>query len=320
MPPPYGQIARYLRDGNVVPFLGAGVNFGMRGPKQDWDENTSQFLPTGSELSRLLADESGFTSPHEHDLDDLAKVASYYVENSARIRLLERLALIFKPLQWELRPSPIHEYLAEIATQKPLLIVTTNFDDLMERALRERGINFELVIHPADHYEVANSVLWWAHDGSGPEAVSSNELYLDLDSKTVVYKIHGTIDQRKDELGGYVITEEDYEEFLAVMTNGSSVPPPYLMDYFRTRHFLFLGYSLRDWNLRVILRKLNTILPTADKDEETRFPAKARDRERLTSWAIQFEPVDWERELWQSRRVKIYDLGINRFVEEIRKY
>jgi SIR2-like domain len=316
---PYGLIARLLREGQVVPFLGAGVNFGARQPKQRWDESQSEFLPTGPELSRLLAKESGFTSRYEHDLDDLAKVASYYVENSARIRLRQRLAEIFKPEHRVFQPCSIHQYLAAVAARKPLLIVTTNFDDLIERALEEKTVPFDLVIHPADHHEASASVLCWRHDVTEPAAVPSNQLHLDLNERTVVYKIHGTIG-RKDDIGGYVITEEDYEDFLLVMTSNQMVPPPLFMEHFHSRHFLFLGYSLRDWNLRVILRNLKTILPPAMKDEKTKAPDKARERERLMSWSIQFEPLDWERELWETRGVKIYDIDINKFVKELSEY
>ena len=39
------------------------------------------------------------------------------------------------------------------------------------------------------------------------------------------------------------------------MTSGTAVPKSFLR-YFRGRSFLFLGYSLSDWNLRVVLRNL----------------------------------------------------------------
>ena len=54
--------------------------------------------------------------------------------------------------------------------------------------------------------------MWWRHDASEAEPVQPNKLFIDLDTTTVIYKIHGTIDRRDNELGGYVITEEDYEE------------------------------------------------------------------------------------------------------------
>jgi len=58
--PPYGVIADLSKEEAIVPFLGAGENFGMRKPHDaQWNEKTSTFLPSGAELSRFLADEFG---------------------------------------------------------------------------------------------------------------------------------------------------------------------------------------------------------------------------------------------------------------------
>ena len=140
--PPYGEIANLLKTGQVVPLLGAGVNVGARPGKVAWSEKTTPFLPTGAELSRFLAGEASFPSKDNHDLSDLAKASSYFVETSARRCLRERLREVFD------RPyasCEIHKYLAAI--EVPLLIVTTNYDDLMEHSLDEAGRVYDLVVH-----------------------------------------------------------------------------------------------------------------------------------------------------------------------------
>jgi hypothetical protein len=307
--PPYGEIADLLKKGEVVPFLGAGINFGTRPSGVNWDERTSTFLPSGAELSRFLAGKSNFPSKDEHDLTDLAKVASYFVETSARRRLRERLCEVFNR---DFVPCDIHTYLAEIPT--PLLIVTTNYDTLTEQAFVKVDRPYDLVIHPTDRKDVEASVLWWKYNADEPVAVPPNKLFIDLKTTTVIYKMHGTVDRRLHKWDSYVITEEDYVDFLSRMTGQTAVPALF-MRHFRTRHFLFLGYGLRDWNLRVVLKNLRTILPTAadalDTDEE--------DEEELRSWAIQFRPSDLEVELWNARRVKIYDVDINEFVKRVRE-
>jgi hypothetical protein len=100
------------------------------------------------------------------------------------------------------------------------------------------------------------------------------------------------------------------------------------MRAFKERHFLFLGYGLRDWNLRVVLRILRrkeTGLPalvadaaaTNDHDEQEELSEEEEATPR--SWAIQFQPSDLEVELWNARGVKIYDVDINNFVECLRE-
>ena len=74
--PPYGEIADSLKKGEVIPFLGAGVNFGKRPAGAHWDPQAATFLPSGAELSRFLAQKSNFPSTDDHDLNDLAKVSS----------------------------------------------------------------------------------------------------------------------------------------------------------------------------------------------------------------------------------------------------
>jgi hypothetical protein len=312
MPPPYGEIADLLKKGEVVPFLGAGVNFGTRPePGAKWVEKESNFLPSGVELSRFLADMSNFPAEDEEEITDLAKVSSYFVETSARRRLRERLHTIFDR---DFEPASIHTYLADIGRNTPLLIVTTNYDDLTERAFNRINVPFDTVVHPTDRKDVEASVLWWKHNATEPEVVPPNQLFIDLKTTNVIYKMHGTVDRATAKWDSYVITEDDYIEFLSRMTGQTALPAQF-MRHFRTRHFLFLGYGLRDWNLRVVLKNLRTVLPTVE--DAGASPADDED-EDLRSWAIQFKPSELETELWSARKVKIYDVDINEFVEKLR--
>jgi hypothetical protein len=156
-------------------------------------------------------------------------------------------------------------------------------------------------------------VLWWQHGESEPTAVPPNQLYIDLETTTVIYKMHGTVDRAQRKWDSYVITEEDYVDFLSRMTGQTAVPALF-MRHFRTRHFLFLGYGLGDWNLRVVLKNITgaagaSSAPAEDGEEE----------EDLRSWAIQFRPSVLETELWNARNVKIYDVDINEFAGKLRE-
>jgi hypothetical protein len=308
-PPPYGEISRLLKRGDVVPFLGAGVNFGMRQPPDaKWKESGCNFLPSGRELSLFLADNSGFPSEEEHDLADLAKVASFYVDTMGRERVRERLHELFDR---DFEPCDIHNYLASLPV--PILIVTTNYDDLTERAFKKAGKPYDLVVHPTDRKDVGASVVWWKAGAEQPEAIAPNRLNIDLKTTNVIYKMHGTVDRQSGAWDSYVITEEDYIDFLTRMTGQTAVPAQF-MQYFRKRSFLFMGYGLNDWNLRVVLNNLKSVLPA----EEEGAPAPQAD-EDLPSWAIQFRPSDLEKELWSTRHVKIYDVDINEFVRRLRE-
>jgi hypothetical protein len=305
MPPPYGIIWNRLKAGKVVPFLGAGASFVGRLPDARWDARIPAFLPNGSELAHFLADEAEFPSTVSYDRDDLAKVCSYYVDMGGRRGLRERLREV---LNHPYHSGSLHAFLA--AVPSPLVIVVTNYDTLLEQAFQDAGKPYDLVVYPADRKDFANAVLWWQHQATQPQFVPVSELDINLATTTVIYKMHGTIRPETDEWDNFVITEEDYIEFLSRMTTNSAVPSVFY-PYFRERSFLFLGYSLRDWNLRVVLRNISKYLPKriagGDEDEDS------------LHWAIQRNPSVLESKLWTKRHVNIFDLTLDEFVGEMHK-
>lgn len=302
--PPYGIIANLLRSGKVVPFLGAGASFVGRQPDVEWDPRQPQFLPSGIELSHLLAEESSFPSQDPRDIDDLAKVSSYYAIISGRRRLHERLHDV---LNHEFNFGPLHAYLASVPS--PLLIVSTNYDTLIEQAFRAISKPYDLIIYPSEDKENANTVWLWPHGALEPVKVPPNELDIDLETKTVIYKMHGTTQRETHEWDSFVITEEDYVDFISRMTTNSAVPSLFYK-HFRTRSFLFLGYSLKDWNLRVVLKNLDRHLAHQRGGAE-------EDEEPLPSWSIQRQPSELERRLWENRNVNIFDATLDDFVTRL---
>ena len=312
--PPYGEIADLLKAGQVVPFLGAGASWGARLVEES-DGVPGAVLPTGDQLSRFLAEKASFPFEDKHELTDLARVASYFAETTGRRRLRARLREIFDRAY---APSDIHTFLAGL--NHPLLIFTTNYDDLTEQAFTRAGREYDLVVHPTDRDDVGASVLWWEHGAEEPVPIPPNELRIDLCARSVIYKMHGSVDRMLHRWDSYVITEEDYVDFLSRMTGQTAVPASFMW-HCRTRSFLFLGYGLRDWNLRVVLNNLRMVLPTAQaaSDPGGHGPDDEEDDEldEIRSWAIQHQPSDLEVALWNARNVKIYDVSMDEFVREL---
>ncbi len=60
--------------------------------------------------------------------------------------------------------------------------------------------------------------------------------------------------RRRDD--SYVITEDNYIDYLAGGDVGDADPDRAAGERMTDSHFLFLGYSMRDWNLRVILNRI----------------------------------------------------------------
>lgn len=297
--PPYPFILDKLKNGRVIPFLGAGASLGGRQPGEVWKKGVRTFLPTAGELASHLAETTAFPSS---EAQDLTKVAQYYSAVGGREALNEELHNIFN---CDYQITPLHTYLATVI--KPLLIVTTNYDDLIERALdeenRKLGENarpYDVVIHTTE-VGSGDRLLWWAHEATEPREVSPNKMDIELSERTIVYKMHGAVDRDQSDRDQYVITEDDYIDFLARMTKNKAIPAIFA-EAFQTRHFLFLGYGLNDWNLRVVLNRI---------EKDLRRP------KGITSWAIQYAPRELERMFWEGRGVKVYDQLLDDFIRQL---
>jgi SIR2-like domain len=301
--PPYAELARALRSGNAIAVLGAGASLSGRPPGARWDADAPQFLPSGLDLSRLLADDSGFPSPD--DRDRLTAVASYYEAFGTRATLRARLRQILDASARAAIP-PLHRLLADIPT--PLLIVTTNHDVQLERAFAAAQRPYDLVVYPAERRDLGNAVLWWPHGAAEPSTPATNELDIDLTTTTVIFKMHGSFLPETDAWDGFVITEEDYVEFLSRVA-GKSAIPALISAHFHGRSLLFIGFSLLDWNVRTMLRALSRYFarwsPGGDQDE-------------IPSWAVADGLSELERRLWLKRGIYPYEVPIDEFVETLR--
>jgi hypothetical protein len=292
---PYGVIWQQLKAGKVIPFLGAGASLSGRAPGVHWVKGDPASPPTAGELGTYLAEQGNF--PGE-PAGDLAKVAQYFGLVSGRPVLRTWLNDIFA---CPYPPNVVHEFLADLPA--PLLIVTTNYDDLLERAFQAKGRAFDLVIYTTDNPEWSGKVLHWRHGAEEPDFPPTKKLQIDMEDTTVIFKMHGGIDRDVPDRSSFVVSEDDYTDFLVRVASKTAVPPIFA-ELVRTRHFLFLGYGLRDWNLRVVLSKIDKDLPRPPAD-------------KLPSWAIQKDSTALERELWKRRGISIHDMDLHEFIDRL---
>jgi hypothetical protein len=295
--PPLGTNGRELQRGNVIPFLGAGASLAPSPGGLPWRKGIGS-LPSGRALAGHLATDASLPKKLGGELQ---LAAQYYTAVSGRRPLRSELREIFGGANGEGFPvRPIHDYLASIDT--PLLIVTTNYDDLIERALTNAQREVEVIIHTTDSSRFGDNILWRRHGSIEPTIVPPNQIAdvdLELGKRTVVYKMHGAVSDDQ-----YVITEDDYVDFLARMGRNSAIPMAFTAP-FEERHFLFLGYGLRDWNFRAVLGRVERDLRT-ERGKEVR------------SWAIDINPAELDRFLWERRGVDVYRMTIDEFVAGMR--
>jgi hypothetical protein len=182
--------------------------------------------------------------------------------------------------------------------------VTTSYDLALETAFLEAGEEFDVVSYVA----AGPSRGRFCHispDGTGrmidlPNTYASE---LSLEQRTVILKLHGQVDRAADrEWESFVVTEDDYIDYLARSDVAGAVPVG-LAAKLRRSHFLFLGYTMADWNLRVILNRLWSDQPLSYR-----------------SWAVQPQAKPLEREFWRRRHVDVQELPLERYVETLAGY
>lgn len=286
--PDYKFIKQQLESGLVIPFLGSAASLVFA--------DQQPCPPSANDLAKQLARNTEL--PQDEPLE-LAMVAQYIKGIGGPGPLKIKLHEIFNR---DYAVTPLHQYLATVAAQKPLLLVTTNYDDLLELALCQ--VPHDVVTHICDQPKV----FWHKHreqDGkwidTDPEESFPNELDLDLQSVSTIYKMHGTVDKRKSSRDQYVIADDDYIDFLTRMTKSTAIPSV-IAEVFEQRHFLFLGYGLKDWTVRVVLNRIQS-----DFSGQSSF----------TSWAIQYQPSRFEYKFWIKRNVEVFDVDLKDFVRNL---
>jgi hypothetical protein len=285
----------------VVPFLGAGANLCER-PDLSWENGDC--LPSGVELAEFLAERHRFPEP---DRRNLARV-SQFVElfRGGETALYEQLRRLFTG---SYQPNKLHRLLAELpgirrerGADPPFkLIVTTNYDDALESAFDVAGEAYELVYYAVRRRDHPGGLVRVLPDGRRVPAARKVPVASADPPPMVILKIHGAVDRTDAARDSYVITEDDYIDYLA-LTDVSKLIPASLMATMRTSNFLFLGYGMRDWNLRVILHRI-----------------WAEQELSAHSWAIQKDPDEIDVKFWTRHAVDIVDVALEDWVDWMRR-
>jgi hypothetical protein len=306
----YETVVRGFTLGRVTPVLGAGANLIGRPADTDWAPR-GEYLPSGRELAKYLAR----VFKYKGDPDDLVRVSQYVaVTKGGTGQLYDILHQVF---DHDYEPTQLHEFLAALPgvlqakdqlLRGPPLILTTNYDDLLEQAFDAAGVPYDVVVYVADGKDAGKFRHQPPGNGEKPRLIGEPETYVELDptKRTVILKIHGFVDRShpdpEDAEDSYVITEDHYIEYLA-RTDLDNLVPVKLLRRLRKCHFLFLGYSMRDWNLRAILHRI-----WADREQE------------YDSWSVQIHADPLETKSWERREVQIFDMPLTQYLTGLSEY
>jgi hypothetical protein len=229
-----------LIDGKkCTPFIGAGAS--------------AQWLPVGAQIARRWAKANNY--PLE-DSDDLSKVAQYLaIKNTEKDLYPKRV------LSQELKKIPTPNFASKEYENSPYAVladlpfsiyITTNYDYFMEEALESKNRK------PVSEFCRWNN---YAKAAGIRSVFDSDKNYTPSVAQPLVYHLHGNIDVPQS----MVLTEIDYIDFILSLNrdlafsnkeNESKIIPSTIRTALVSTSLLFIGYSLRDMNFRIMFRNI----------------------------------------------------------------
>jgi hypothetical protein len=291
-----GDMANQYK-GRVILFLGAAVNY--QAPTGFEEAYTKEDRPPlGNELSNLYINDLFIDDISNERKEKMIKenqplswTSQYYEEVNDRYKLISKLSSFID----NKKTSPILKGLAKMHFK---YIVTTNYDHLFENALSAVGKRYHKGIYKSNK----NGLSEYTTD------IKESEVTTDT---PFIYKLHGDIEDVFDQNGDYipnkdsiVLTDEDYLHFILRMSqivdnkerdrkrkdaSSGFYPIPQSINKAFTglnqNTFLFIGYGLRDYNLRLIFK---TALWGKDSNIFR----------RLQKWSIDVSPDQAIKNIW----------------------
>jgi hypothetical protein len=241
------ELVQKVKSGECILFLGSAVHCPSP-PDSPYNYPSDQSPPLGAALSEKLADKFKYDIAFcgqscqnhqsvsrvcDHSCKDLQRV-SLYVETQGGLGRKSLIDALKTHLRENKKPSPVLRMLASLPFK---IIITTNYDLLFESALSKYDKTPKTIVYNPNDREVT--------EGLSEEPTKE---------QPILFKMHGDLDHPDS----IVITDEDYINFVQRMSDKDDYHPvpAELRIALKKWKTLFVGYSLRDYNLRLLFRTL----------------------------------------------------------------
>jgi len=258
-------------------FLGSAIHVPPPPELTQYNYPPEKAPPVGSQLSKILAEQCQYPNA---DWWNLQRVSQYYeTETRSRFRLVEEIT---NAVHVNREPSPILRMLADFEFP---IVITTNYDHLYEKALETKA--------KAENIETPYQV--GVYNPNLTNKTETVDCPRNPDPKQpYLLKIHGDVDTPES----IVLTDEDYIQFVLRMSD----KPPYhpfgnnVLAHLMKWPTLFVGYSLMDYNLRLLFKTLRWKLDAA------RIPP---------NYSVDKKPDVLIRDVWENQRRYVSFIVLN---------
>ncbi len=187
-------------DNRLAIFVGAGIS--------KYSETDVIKIPLWSDLIKKIQQDLG-----EHNEQDYLKLAQLYYLEFGEFSYYQMLKEFFSS---NFEPSEIHKLIFQI---KPQYVITTNWDDILEKTVSEYNSFYDLV-------------------------VSDEDLVKSTMQKKLI-KMHGDFKHHN-----IVFKEDDYLNY----SHNFPLTENFIKSILSTHTVLFIGYSYNDYNLKQITK------------------------------------------------------------------
>ena len=243
----YDDELEYLKEQiaahECILFLGSAIHVPPPPELTQYNYLPDKAPPVGSQLSKILAEKSDYPGA---DWWNLQRVSQYFeTEKKSRYLLVNEIK---EAVDKDREPSPILRMLADLEFP---IVITTNYDQLYEKAVEQKAKAENI----ADPYQLS------IYNPNTNKAKTVDCPQNPDPKKPYILKIHGDVDKRES----IVLTDEDYIQFVLRMSDKSPHNPfgQNVLAHLIKWPTLFVGYSLMDYNLRLLFKTLRWKLDAA---------------------------------------------------------
>ena len=306
----FGEVSDALNEGKLVIFLGLNVN--LYGRPQDVAWRPGNVLPSSAELFEYLKR----TYNYPRAGAPIPSLAQHLVVNRKKKELYDAFDKTFND---RVRVPQLYPFLAKVVKEvsarlkghpdpvrRRPLILTTNYDKSVERALNEAGgiaayhvISYSLKNEQVGEFQhtlvdLAGGV---RRESTATIAEQNKETILG-DHHPVILKLPGTVE------GGvpnYVVTEDHF--FYLARNDLLKMLPKEIVTALTTSRHLYLGYNIQDWPFRALLYSI-----WGDR------------KPKYDSWAVIPDANDPNKPYWKDSDLEVIEAPLDEYIGGLQQH
>ena len=278
----FGRVGQLIEDGRLTFFLGSAISEPIK-------LRAREFY---GELARVFECEAL--------QEDHFAVAQYIADRHGRENLYAEISKLFELT--DLKPQETHELFAAWGEFKTRTgekvpfptIITTNYDDILERRLADAGLPYHLLSYQADGPH--RGLFYHRTPDDGLRIIERPRNIRKFSEGFVIVKLNGGFDRQRRIPKSYATARLDYWYLAARIPD---VFPAAVQQTLSANPLLFIGSGLAAPDIEALVR----------------FAHKAHPGPR--SWAVTFKTRG--KEYWQQCGVKIINELLQDYVKELRE-